>query len=110
MDYLGHLPKEKYVFAMTDQRSRYPIVLLTNSTLHQTFKIFNSVFSHYGSSMNIVSDKGLIKTSIKHQKITPLWPKANSEIEQLMRPLMKVNRVVYIEILDHGFTWIYISL
>ena len=49
---------------------------------------------------------------IQHQKITPLWPQANREIERSMSPLTKVTRAAYIELKDwitalHEFVFAY---
>ena len=37
------------------------------------------------------------KMGIKHQRITPLWPQANSEAENFMKPLTKTVRAARIE-------------
>jgi len=34
---------------------------------------------------------------VKHQKITPHWPQANSEAENFMKPLTKAVRAAYTE-------------
>ena len=34
---------------------------------------------------------------IKHQRITPLWPQANSEVENFMKPMEKAIRAACIE-------------
>ena len=38
------------------------------------------------------------KNGIKHQRITPLWPQANSEVENFMKPMEKAIRAVCIEV------------
>ena len=59
VDYLGPLPNGKYILAMMDQRSRYPVVAFTNSTSAKNLiSIFNRVFSYFGYPENIISDNG----------------------------------------------------
>ena len=109
IDYLGPLPNGKYVLAMIDQRSRYPVIVVTSSTSAMSLiKILTEVLSQYGLSLKITSDNGppftssklknyFLKHSIQHQKITPLWPQANGQIKPFMQPLTKVICAAYIE-------------
>ena len=52
IDYLGALPNGKYVLAMIDQRSRYPVIAVTSSTSPMFLKkiwckyFLNTVYSH----------------------------------------------------------------
>ena len=39
----------------------------------------------------------MVEIGTKHQKITPLWPQANSEVENFMKPLTKTIRATRIE-------------
>ena len=41
------------------------------------------------------------ENGIQHRRITPLWPQANSEVENFMNPLTKVVRSAHVE----GKTW-----
>jgi len=66
------------------------------------------VFATHGVPMILRSDNGLPFTShefesymaeigTKHQRITPLWPQANSEAENFMKPLTKTIRAACTE-------------
>ena len=53
-----------------------------------------------------------LKHSIQHQKITPLWPQANGEIECFMQPFTEVIHAAHIERKDwvaalHEFVFVY---
>ena len=37
------------------------------------------------------------ENGIKHQRITPLWPQANSEVENFMKPMEKAIQAACIE-------------
>jgi hypothetical protein len=37
------------------------------------------------------------ENGIKHQRITPLWPQANSEAEHFMKPMEKAIRAAHIK-------------
>ena len=109
IDYLGPSPNGKYVLAMIDQRSRYPVIAVTSSTSAiSLIKILTQVFSQCGLPLKIISDNGppftscelkscFLKHSIQRQKIMPLWPQANGEMKRFMEPLTKVIRAAYIE-------------
>ena len=108
-DYLGPLPDNKYALVMIDQRSRYPIVTFTNNTTAKNFiTICNHTFAHFGFPEKLISDNGppfrskdvknyATEKGIKHQRITPLWPQANGEVERFMLPLTKVICTAHIE-------------
>ena len=118
---MGPLPNGKYVLAMIDQCSRYPVIAVTNSM--SPIKILMQVFSQYGLPLKIISDNGLLftscelkcyfsKHSIQHQKITPHWFQANGEMECFMQPLTKDICTAYIEQKDwvaalHKFVFAY---
>ena len=57
IDYLGALPNGKYVLAMIDQRSRYPVIAAANSTSAiSLIKILMQVFFQYGLPLKIITD------------------------------------------------------
>ena len=70
--------------------------------------ILNKAFAQYGLPEKIISDNGPLFTStavvnymkskkIIHHKITPLWPRANGEVERFKQPLSKVIKASYID-------------
>ena len=49
VDFLGPLPNGKYVFAIMDQRSRFPFAAVTASTSAKNLiKVFHVIFGQYG--------------------------------------------------------------
>lgn len=109
VDYLGPLPNGRYVFAIMDQRSRFPVVAITSSTSAKCLiKSFHAIFGQYGYPKKVISDNGppfkskeirdyFKQNAIIHHRITPYWPQANGEIERFMIPMMKVIQSAYVE-------------
>lgn len=83
MDYFGPLPNEKYALVMIDERSRYPVVVFTDSTSVKHLKaVFEMTFLHFGCPEKLVSNRGspfgseeikhyMLKHAIKHSHVTP---------------------------------------
>ena len=74
----------------------------------------DQIFATHGIPAVIRSDNGPPFTSheneqymeengITHQKITPLWPQANSEAENFMKPLTKAIHSAHVEAMDKTF-------
>ena len=109
VDFLGPLPNGKYVFAIMDQRSRFPFAAVTASTSAKNLiKVFHVIFGQYRYPRKIISDNEppfkskeikdyFSKHAIVHQWITAYWPQGNGEIEYFMKPIMKVIQSAYIE-------------
>ena len=54
IDYLGLLLNDKYVLALMDQRSGYPVIAVTSSTSAMSLiKILTQVFSQYGLPLSV---------------------------------------------------------
>ena len=99
VDFLGPLPNGKYVFAIMDQRSRFPFAAVTASiSAKNLIEVFHVIFGQYGYPRKIISDNGppfkskeikdyFSKHAIIHQRTTPYWPQANGEIERFMKQM-----------------------
>ncbi|CAC5425643.1 unnamed protein product [Mytilus coruscus] len=81
-DFCGPLPSGDYLFVITDEYSRYPIV-----------EIIRSVSSHTVIPFREYAEN----TGFTHRKITPRWPRANAQAESFNKPLMKNIRAAEIE-------------
>ena len=104
MDFCGPLPTGEYLFVIIDAYSRFPEVEIVHSTSAKAFiPKMDRIFSTHGIPDTLRSDNGPPFTSneirdymqengVNHKKITPLWPQANSEAENFMKPLMKAIR------------------
>ena len=115
IDFCGPLPSGQYLMVITDEYSRFPIVEVVRSTAAEpVIQVVDKVFCTYGYPDSVKTDngppfnsqawKGFLKTcGIKHRKITPLWPKANGQVENFNKPLMKAIKSAKIQ----GQSWIY---
>ena len=96
------------LFVVIDEYSRYSVVEVINSTSA------NTVITALGNILSMFSICDVPKTDngphfqseqfsnfahymgFKHRKITPMWPKANSESERFMRTLQKSLKIAHI--------------
>ena len=109
LDFCGPFPTGEYVLVAIDAYSRFPEVEVIHSTSAKaTILELERIFSTHGLPQIIKSDNGPPFTStefktymqemgIKHQRITPLWPQANSEAENFMKPMTKAIRAAITE-------------
>ena len=77
-----------------------------------TIEKLEKIFSIHEFPIEFVSDNGspfqghdfqnyLATNGIKHRKITPYWPQANSHVEQFMRTIEKSVRIAH----SQGKNW-----
>ena len=95
------------MLVVIDAYSRFPEVEIVKSTsAATTIPKLEHIFSTHGIPTVLCSDNGPPFTShkfkaytkengIKHRKITPLWPQANSQAESFMKSLTKAIRSAY---------------
>lgn len=108
-DYLGPLPNGQYVIVLIDQASKFPIAEVVRTTSADIFiEFLQKTIATFGIPNTIITDNGppfkshqleqfFKKLGIRHQRITPLWPQANAQVESFMKPLMKAIRTAYLE-------------
>ena len=90
-----------YLLVVTDDYTRYPVVDVISTV---SFKVveprLNKIFSEFGIPEVLRTDNGppfngkdfanFARTlGFKHRKVTPLWPRANGEVERFMRTIKK---------------------
>ena len=109
IDFCGPFPTGEYLFVAIDAYSRFPEVEIIHSTSAKaTIPKLERMFSVHGIPSVIRSDNGppftgdefkkfVLDNGINHRKITPLWPQANSEAENFMKPLTKAIRSSHAE-------------
>lgn len=109
VDFCGPFPTGEYLLVVIDAYSRFPEVEIVRSTsAATTIPKLERIFATHGIPTILCSDNGPPFTShefkeytknngIKHRKITPLWPQANSEAESFMKPLTKAVRSAHAE-------------
>ena len=107
MDFCGPFSMGEYLFVVIDAYSRFPEVDIVHSTSASAIiPKMDRIFSTHGIPCIVRSDNGPPFTSdeikkymeengIKHYRTTPLWPQANSEAENFMKPLAKAVRSAY---------------
>lgn len=109
IDFCGPFYTGEYLLVLIDDYSRYPIVEIVKSTSAETvIPVLDKIFAMFGIPSVVKSDNGppfnsskfanFAKFSgFKHRKITPYWPKANSEAERFMKTLNKTMRILHAE-------------
>ena len=108
VDLMGPFPSGESLFVIIDYHTRYPdVYIMKSTTTSDVIKRLDESFTRYGIPDEVVSDNGpqfvsaefsgfCSRMGIKHRKVTPLWPRANGEVERFNRVLNKYvkSRVV----------------
>ena len=109
----GNMPSGIYLLVVGDDYSRYPVVeLVTSTSAHTTIRALDKIFATFRVPETVRSDNGPPFNSaefrrfanylgFKHRKVTPYWPRANGQVERVMRTLKKAIRTANAE----GRSW-----
>lgn len=109
MDFCGQLPTSKYLIVIVDEYSRYPVIEIVKSVSANTvIPVLDKVLSTFGYPKVIKSDNGSPFNSFTfaeyarhsgfvHRRITPIWPRANSQAESFNKPLIKMIQAAHVE-------------
>ena len=109
LDLLGPMPTGEHLVVLVDYFSRWMEVDVTHSTnSDRIIKCLDSHFARYGvpktlrtdNGANLVSgemEKYLSEMGVKHKLTTPLWPRANGEVERRNRSFLKAMRAAHAE-------------
>ena len=109
LDLLGPIPTGEYLVVLVDYFSRWVEVDVVHSTnSDRIIKCLDSHFARYGvpktlhtdNGANLVSgemEKYLSEMGVKHKLTTPLWPRANGEVERQNYSLLKAMRAAHAE-------------
>ena len=108
-DLMGPFPTGESLLVIVDYYSRFPVVEILQSTtssviIHRMHKIF----SIHGLPETLVTDNGpqfisddfaryLQQCGINHHRVTPLWPRADGEVERFNRVLKKAIQTSHSE-------------
>ena len=91
----------RYLLVVYDDYSRYPVVeVITSLSSKTVIPHLKKIFAEFGIPETVRSDNGppfnskefgefAQRIGFTHCRITPLWPKANGEVERFMRTLKK---------------------
>ena len=108
IDFCGPFPTGEYLLVLIDAYSRFPEVDIVHSTSAKAvIPKLERIFATHGIPQVIKSDNGppfssaeirdfLNEHGSAHQHITPLWPQANAQAENFMKPLTKAVRAAII--------------
>ncbi|XP_062511687.1 uncharacterized protein K02A2.6-like [Corticium candelabrum] len=108
-DLLGPLPTGETLLVTVDYYSRYfEVDILRSTTAQSVINRLNVHFARYGIPRSIRTDNGpqfiaseftafLNELGIQHRRNTPLWPRANGEVERQNRTLLKAIKVANLE-------------
>jgi len=104
---------EADLLVLLDQYSRFPVVVEVPSTaFRHVERELNNILSLFGIPAVMRTDNGppfngedfaeyAARMGFMHQKIMPVWPEANGEVERFMRTLGKIIRTATAE----GANW-----
>jgi len=105
VELLGPLPTGEHLLVVVDYFSRWMEVdVLRSTTSAAVIKCLDSHFARYGVPAGLRTDNGsnllseetekyLEEMGIVHHCNTPLWPRANGEVERQNRSLLKAMQV-----------------
>ena len=105
VDLCGPFPDGWSILGVIDAGSRWPEALLVKSTSTPVItEKLTELFCNKGRPLEIVTDNGPQFTSlefgqfckkwgIKHHRVTPYYPQANSEVERFFKTLLKTIRL-----------------
>ena len=108
-DFFGPLPSGDYILEVVDVYSRsLEIEIVRSTSVESTVPKLDKMFSAFGIPDKLTTDNGppfnshefrkfTVYLGIKHQRITRLWPQANSSAENFNRMLRKVVQSPKIE-------------
>jgi len=103
------LPSGDHLLVVVDYYSRYmEVELLRSTTADKVMASLRKVFLTHGLPVSITTDNGpqfiseefckfVEEERIEHNRVTPLWPQANGEVERQKRSLLKRIKIAQIE-------------
>ena len=109
VDFGGPFPTGECIFVVIDAYSHFPEVEIMHSmTAQSTILKMELIFATHEIPQVVQSDNGppfsneevrtyMEKKGIEHRRITPLWPPANFEAENFMKPLNKAILTAHAE-------------
>ena len=98
-----------YLLVVYDDYSRYPVVeVVTSVSSKAVIPRLNKIFAEFGVPETVRSDNGpplnskefkefAERVGFSHRRVTPLWPRANGEVERFMRKLKKSIEAAKVE-------------
>ena len=109
VDLMGPLPSGEHLLVLVDYYSRWMEVDVIRTTSSKTIiHCLDAQFARHGLPKGLRTDNGsnlvskevedyLNEMGIEHRYTTPLWPRANGEVERQNRSLLKSMRAAHAE-------------
>lgn len=109
MDFVGPFPTGENLLVLVDYYSRFPEVeIMKKITASALEARLRRIFARYGIPTQLVTDNAqtfcssrfasfMAECGIKHRRITPLYPRANGEVERINRSINKVVKTAIAE-------------
>ena len=109
LDILGPLPSGENLLVLVDYHSRWIEVNVVRATTSKIIiQRLDAQFARYGIPKSLRTDNGpnlvsseiedyLKEMGVEHRHTTPLWPRANGEVERQNRTLLKAIRAAHAE-------------
>lgn len=109
LDILGPLPSGENLLVLVDYHSRWIEVDVVRATTSKIIiQCLDSQFARYGISKSLRTDNSpnlvsneiedyLKEMGVEHRHTTPLWLRANGEVERQNRTLLKAIRAAHVE-------------
>lgn len=111
-DFMGPMPNGDYLFVVVDYFSRYfEVEIMRETTTSKTIACLTKMFARFGLPQGLRTDNGpqfvshefrefLKSNAIQHHINTPLWPRANGEVERQNKTIMKTLKIAALESKD----------
>ena len=108
-DFMGPLPNGDYLFVVVDYFSRYfEVEIMRETTSSNTIASLRKMFARFGLPQGLRTDNGpqfvarefkefLSSNAITHRINTPLWPRANGEVERQNKTILKTLKIAKLE-------------
>ena len=107
LDLLGPMPTGEHLIVLIDYYRRWKEVDIVHATTSEkVIKCLDVQFARYDVSKSLRNDNGsnlvseeveqyLDEMGVEHKLTTPLWPRANGEVERQNRSLLKAMRAAH---------------
>ena len=108
-DFMGPLPNGDYLFVVVDYFSRYfEVEIMRETTSSNTIAHLKKMFARFGLPQGLRTDNGpqfvsnefkefLTSNAITHRINTPLWPRANGEVERQNKTILKTLKIAKLQ-------------
>lgn len=105
MDLMGSLPNGNYLFVVVEF---FEVDIMPDTSSAKLIRSLSRIFARFGLPLSVRTDNGpqfvsqkfknfLSENGIVHRINTPLWPRANGEVEKQNRTILKILKIAQLE-------------